>query len=124
MTPVLVGLNAKASTRLGGPSRTLLSARRLAPMASGPLQIERQLAAPRPVERARQIGLQASSDSITRCMTHVNARVVVEVVSDDEDPSLKSGAAEGGVAGFLVQVVGSEDERLVGGEALCLVVMA
>ena len=48
----------------------------------------------------------------------VGGRVVTGVVGDDVHPSGKSGAAEGGVAGLLAQVVGGEDEGLVGGEAL------
>ena len=54
-------------------------------------------------------------------MAQVDARVVVEVVSDNVDARLEPCAAECGVAGLLVQVVGREDEGFVGCEALRLV---
>jgi hypothetical protein len=42
-------------------------------------------------------------------VAEVDVRVVIEVISDDNDPSLKTRATERGAAGFLVQVVGGED---------------
>ncbi len=51
-------------------------------------------------------------------MTQVDARVVVKVVSDDVHTGLEAGSAERRVAGLLVQVISSEYEGFVGGEAL------
>lgn len=66
------------------------------------------MAAARPIERARQI--EGWSGSITPSVAQVDARVIVEVIGNDVDTGLKTGAAERCVAGLLVQVVGSEDQ--------------
>jgi DNA mismatch repair protein MutH len=70
----------------------------------------------------REVGLEFSGTSTGSRVAQVNARVVVEVVSNDVDTRVEPGAAtECCVAGLLVQVVGGEHERFVRGEALGLV---
>ena len=54
-------------------------------------------------------------------MAQVDARVVVEVVSDDVNAGLEPGAAQCRLSGLFVQVIGGKHERLIGGEALRLV---
>lgn len=79
-----------------------------------------ELVAARTAKRPTQVQVWGGAHRVPP-VAKVDARIVVKVIGHDVDAGVETGAAEGGVAGLLVEVVGSEYEGFVGGVALCLV---